>query len=239
MKTKNTEVKTKKLEDLEDTIGYRFQDRQKLKTALTHSSALEGYDNEKLEYLGDRCIGLAIANYLFDEYPEYNEGSISIVSAYIVSNKNLQKIAEKIKLGDYMFMGKTEYSEAKKNQNTIAGKGVEALVGAVFLDNKYFFITYPVIINLFEEVIKDSLQIDLNIKNKIQEFTQKKGLPLPEYTHVKTSGQKHKPEFTFSILVKGYEPALGTGENKKQAQQNAAHNFFQHYKKEIKQVVED
>ncbi len=237
MTTTKIDIMPKKIEDLEDTIGYRFQDREKLKTALTHSSAVKGYDNEKLEYLGDRCIGLAIANYLFEQYPEYNEGNISIISAYIVSNKNLQKIAEKIDLGSYMFMGKTEQLESQKSLNTIAGKGVEALIGAIFLDNKYFFITYPVIVNLFNDIIKASLKIELNVKNKIQEFTQKKGLPLPEYNHIKTTGQKHKPEFTFSLLIEGYKMVTGTGENKKQAQQDAAYNFFKENKQEIKQIL--
>lgn len=209
-----------------------------LKTALTHKSTKTDYydkvnDNERLEYLGDAVLKLSVSQWLYNNYPDYNEGVMSQTRAYVVSDKTLARVAKKIDLGKYIHLGKKESTSGGKDKESILANSLEALMGAIFISVQ-FDVVAKMIINLMEselfEAVKGKAEEE-NAKDLLQKITQAKLKILPEYNSTHLEGPPHKAIFQciLKILDKEY---YGKGNSKKEAEQEAAKFALKDFKDE-------
>ena len=209
-----------------------------LKTALTHKSTKTDYydkvnDNERLEYLGDAVLKLSVSQWLYNNYPDYNEGVMSQTRAYVVSDKTLARVAKKIDLGKYIHLGKKESTSGGKDKESILANSLEALMGAIFISVQ-FDVVAKMIINLMEselfEAVKGKAEEE-NAKDLLQKITQAKFKILPEYNSTHLEGPPHKAIFQciLKILDKEY---YGKGNSKKEAEQEAAKFALKDFKDE-------
>jgi len=214
--------------ELERRVGYRFKDRGLLEQALTHRSrAAEDVsgaaDNESLEFLGDAVLGFVVADRLFHQFPEYNEGQKSKIKAAVVSTQSLARHAEMIKLGDYLLLGRGEEKTGGRLKSALLADTYEALVAAIYLDGGL----EPAASFLHRE-LKDAIDggserlFVQDYKSALQERVQALGRPLPEYRVSGESGPDHHKIFTVEVAVSGEVLGAATGRAKKEAEQDAA-----------------
>ena len=213
---------------LASILGYTFQDKKLLDKALTHPSALaqkkHNYDFERLEFLGDRVLGLIIANYLYQQYPKEKEGVLARYQAVLVSRDTCRKIGENIGLIEFIKYNVTDYQS--KNTALIAN-AMEAILGAMFLDGGM----EPCEKFIYKHWSKDLIQKQQkDAKTIVQEWAQKKYNIVPEYILVERSGTAHSPTFQYKIAIPPNYEAIGIGNNRKQAEQDAAQKFIEKYK---------
>lgn len=209
-----------------------------LKTALTHKSTKTDYydkvnDNERLEYLGDAVLKLSVSQWLYNNYPEYDEGVMSQTRAYVVSDKTLARVAKKINLGKYIHLGKKESTSGGKDKESILANSLEALMGAIFISVQ-FDVVAKMVISLMEnelfEAVKGKAEEE-NAKDLLQKITQAKFKILPEYNSNHLEGPPHKAVFQciLKVLDKEY---YGKGNSKKEAEQEAAKLALKDFKDE-------
>jgi ribonuclease-3 len=213
------------LQDLSARIGHDFKDPLLLKLALTHSSARAGFkpedDNERLEFLGDRVLGLAIAELLAERFPKAREGELARWFNHLVRAETCAEIAQDWKLGDAIFMSGGEAGSGGRGKKTILANACEAVLGAIFLDAGYE--AAREIVQQFWERQFGALDLAaLDAKSILQEWAQGRRLPLPRYLEVAREGPDHAPRFTAEVQVEGVEPVRGQGANKREAEQAAA-----------------
>jgi len=216
--------------DFELKTQLRFKNKTLLTQALTHSSYAKfkqhhGLDNERLEFFGDAVLKLIVSEYLFNLFPNANEGRLTQIRAQIVSDKNLALLAQHIDLGDFLLFSHGEKKSGGNTKISNLANAFEALLGAYFLDSglesvRQFFIP------LLEKHSSDLLNGNcVDNKTVLQEWLQKKKLPLPTYTVKQESGPDHQKEFLVEVAipqkgnVKRFE---GRGKSKKEAEQMAA-----------------
>ena len=209
-----------KFKDLENTINYKFNSKELLKTCLTHKSFNETINNEKLEFLGDRVLGLVISKNLLTKYPNEKEGIIDKKYANLVNKKTCAEIANNIGLKKFMLLG-YNYKKNENKYEKISGDCLEALIGAIFLDSSIKN-AEKFILNHWKSSLMDSDFTVIDSKTKLQEYSLKKYKKLPTYTLLKTSGPHHKPVFKVTVKTIDSKKVTGTGSSKKEAQQNAA-----------------
>ena len=209
-----------KFKDLENTINYKFNSKELLKTCLTHKSFNENINNEKLEFLGDRVLGLVISKNLLTKYPNEKEGIIDKKYANLVNKKTCAEIANNIGLKKFMLLG-YNYIKNENKHEKISGDCLEALIGAIFLDSSIKN-AEKFILNHWKSSLMDSDFTVIDSKTKLQEYSLKKYKKLPTYTLLKTSGPHHKPVFKVTVKTLDSKKVTGTGSSKKEAQQNAA-----------------
>ena len=209
-----------KSKDLEKIIGYKFNSKVLLKRCLTHKSYDENINNEKLEFLGDRVLGLVISKNLLNKYPNEKEGIIDKKYANLVNKKKCAEIANIINLNKYMLLGLNYRKNGQKNEK-ISGDCLEALIGAIFEDSS-FKNAEKFILNYWDSSLKQSDLTIVDSKTKLQEYSLKKFKKLPTYTLLKTSGPHHKPLFKVTAKTPNSKIISATGSSKKEAQQNAA-----------------
>jgi ribonuclease-3 len=213
---------------LERRIGYRFKDRGLLEQGLTHRSrAAEDVsgaaDNESLEFLGDAVLGFVVADRLFHQFPEYDEGQKSKIKAAVVSTQSLARHAEAIKLGDYLLLGRGEEKTGGRLKSALLADTYEALVAAIYLDGGL----EPAAAFLHRE-LKDAIDggserlFVQDYKSALQERVQALGRPLPEYRVSGESGPDHEKLFNVEVAVSGEVLGAATGRAKKEAEQDAA-----------------
>jgi len=217
-------------EALQQAIGYRFRDRGLLEHAMTHTSRANEdvsggvFDNESLEFLGDALLGFVVADVLFREFPEYDEGEKSKTKASIVSTTALARQAERLNLGDHLLLGRGEEKTGGRRKQALLADGYEALIAAIYLDggieHARAFIVREVG-PLFEEAGRDGVA-GQDYKSALQELLQSHDLPLPESRLRGTAGPDHRKLFEIELLVKGDRLATATGPSKKEAEQDAA-----------------
>ena len=209
-----------KLKFLETKIKVNFKDKNLLLKSLTHKSFDNENNNEKLEFLGDRVLGLIIAKKLLETYPNEKEGILDKKFASLVNKKTCLKIAKKIELEKFVL---TLNSKKKNNhiEDKVLSDTCEALIGSIYLD-KGFSYTEKVILSLWSNQIKESVITKIDPKTKLQEFSLKKFKKLPIYKIISNTGPRHKP--TFKVAVKLYDTKFysAQGKSKKDAEQNAA-----------------
>ena len=219
---------SKSIKELENIIKYNFKDKSLLSKALTHKSFNINNNNEKLEFLGDRVLGLIISKNLLLRYPNEKEGVIDKKYANLVNKKKCAEIANSLNLKKYMLLG----SNYKKNENKnekISGDCLEALIGAIFLDStlknaEKFILKY------WDSSLKKSNLTIIDSKTKLQEYSLKKYKKLPTYTLLKTSGPHHKPVFKVIAKTPDSKKVTAIGSSKKEAQQNAAKKLIEELK---------
>ena len=208
--------------NLEKKINYSFKNKIYLSTALTHSSKSKN-NNERLEYLGDAVINLAISDYLIKNFTDLDEGSLSILRSNLVSRATLSKVASQLGLESYLKIGKSLLNQENK-KISIYGNAFEAIIGGIYLD-KDFSQAASVVIHLLEQEI-ESLKKN-KIKDKktlLQEELQQRKVDLPVYK------LNYENDESFNVICEVQELDLlseGQGKNKKEAEQNAAANLLE------------
>jgi ribonuclease-3 len=213
------------LAQLSDRLGYAFKDRSLLKLALTHASAHAGLkpneDNEQLEFLGDRVLGLAIAELLAESFPEASEGDLARRFNQLVRAETLAEIALRWEIGTLIQMSGGEAESGGRAKKTILANACEAVLGAIFTDGGY-----QAARDIVHRVWAPELAgVDLanpDAKSVLQEWAQGRRLPLPLYLEVAREGPDHAPRFTAEVQIDGVAPERGQGANKRAAEQAAA-----------------
>ena len=215
----------RKFKDLETRLGYRFKDRILLERALTHSSVRTGKskrgDNERLEFLGDRVLGLAIAELISETFATATEGELARRYNWLVRGETCAEIARDLGLGPFLFLSDSEAESGGREKETILADACEAVLAAVFVEGG-FDAARGVIRTLWGAHVEKLPTEAADPKSALQEWAQGQGLDLPAYTEIARSGPDHAPRFTAEVKIKGRRPARGEGASKRAAEQAAA-----------------
>jgi ribonuclease-3 len=206
--------------NLEKKINYKFKDKKLLIKSLTHKSYDKINNNEKIEFLGDRVLGLIIAKKLLEIYPEEKEGILDKKFASLVNKKTCLQIANNISLEKYILTFNPKNRKIKVEDKVIADC-CEALIGAIYLD-KGFTAAENFILTFWSKNIKDSVITQIDPKTKLQEYSLKKFKKLPIYKIISNTGPRHKPLFKVAVKLPDTKFYIGQGSSKKDAEQNAA-----------------
>ena len=206
--------------NLEKKLNLKFKDKKLLIKSLTHKSFDKNNNNEKIEFLGDRVLGLVIAKKLLEIYPEEKEGVLDKKFASLVNKKTCLEIAKSISLEKYILTFNFG-NKSIKIEDKVVADSCEALIGAVYLD-KGFLIVENLILNLWKKNIKDSIVTQIDAKTKLQEFSLKKYKKLPTYKIISNTGPRHKPVFKVGVKLPNTKYYISEGSSKKEAEQNAA-----------------
>jgi len=214
---------------LEEKLGYRFRNLQLLSEAITHKSfqhehsGARSVHNERLEFLGDSVLGLAIAETLFIEEGILDEADMSKMKSYLVNKVVLYEIADSLSLGSFVMLGRGEESTGGRQKRSILADTLEALFGAVFLDSDYETVK-SLILNLYKDKIFNVVakKEGYDFKSELQESCQAAFGSLPEYRIVRQEGEEHRKIFTAEVLINGSVFGRGIGKSKKEAQMLAA-----------------
>ena len=209
-----------KLQEIQEIIEVKFNDIKILQKSLTHKSFDNLINNEKLEFLGDRVLGLILSEKLINIYPNEKEGIIDKKFSNLVNKRTCAAIAVKINLKKYMFLGSSN-KDLKRSDQKILSDGLEALIGAIYLDNgleksKKF------ILNFWKEYLDKSEITIIDPKTRLQEYSLKKHKKLPKYKLSSQTGPHHSPKFKAEVQIFNSRKYTATGSSKKNAQQNAA-----------------
>ena len=205
-------------------INIKVKDIQLIKNSLTHKSANKNFNNEKLEFLGDRVLGLTISTKLYELYPNESEGILDKRFANLVNKNTCARVAWSAGIKDYIILGDQKKKITFKDEK-ILSDCCEALLGAIYLD-KGFAYASKVILKLWEDELKKSTETILDSKTKLQEYSLKKYKKLPNYKLIEFKGPKHNPSFKISVSIVNSKIYFGTGSSKKQAEQDAATNLL-------------
>jgi ribonuclease III len=216
------------IEELETRLGYEFKDGGLLREALTHASARTaqgGRDNERLEFLGDRVLGLSIAALLYAQFPEAREVEFARHYNALVCERSCVAIAQALDLGPHLIMAPSEARTGGRKKSVILADACEALLGAVYLEGG-FEAAAALINRLWGPLVPAAAAPPPDAKTALQEYAQSQRRGLPEYKVVGRSGADHAPSFTVEVTVKGLRSALGEGPSLKKAQQAAAESLL-------------
>tara|TARA_B100000700_G_C14937052_1_gene804843 strand:- start:448 stop:1116 length:669 start_codon:yes stop_codon:yes gene_type:complete len=214
----------KNLSNLQKLIKIKFKNLNLLQNSLTHKSYDVNNNYEKLEFLGDRVLGLVISKKLISLYPEEKEGILDKKLASLVNKNVCCYIGKKLKLYDFILMGNLNNKNIKI-ENKIISDCCEALIGAIYLE-KDFDITEKFILKTWDELIKSSKITHVDAKTKLQEYSLKKYKTLPTYKLISSIGPKHKPSFKIAVKLKNSKFIEAVGSSKKNAEQAAAKEFL-------------
>ena len=206
------------MKKLEKILKVDFEDKELLKKSMIHKSFNENYNNEKLEFLGDRVIGLIISKKLLFLYPNDSEGIIDKKFASLVNKKTCTNIANQLNLKDFIKTGNS-FKKIKSTDEKILSDCCEALIGAIYLDQG-LSVSEKFILRNWQNYINKSTPIDP--KTKLQEYSLKKFKKLPIYKMFKQTGPNHNPVFRVEVQISNSKKYLGFGKSKKLAQKSAA-----------------
>ncbi|KKW24099.1 MAG: Ribonuclease 3 [Candidatus Kaiserbacteria bacterium GW2011_GWB1_52_6] len=213
----------------ETKIGYPFNDKRLLETAFTHRSYLNenrasGREhNERLEFLGDAVLELAVTKFLYEKYPEKPEGELTAYRAALVNTQSISDAAQKLGMNDYMLLSRGESRDTGRARLIILANAFEALIGALYLDQGYVVAEKFIADQLFhktEEVVEKRLWQDA--KSRFQEMAQEKLGITPTYQLLDQSGPDHDRQFVVGAFVGQEKIATGSGRSKQEAEQDAA-----------------
>jgi ribonuclease-3 len=222
------EPNSEKFRALGKLIGVSIENNSYYIQALTHRSYLESNDhsvisNERLEFLGDSVLSLIVAQFLFEDFPEEDEGFLTKIRAKFVNRNSLSNAAEKLGIADFIFIGDNLSRTFVNNSKTVLADTLEALIGAIFLDHgieecRRFIFKFLIKPNISD----DDYLVDENYKSQLLEYTQANKISSPLYEVIKEEGPQHERVFTVRVSVSDSEVGIGKGKNKKTAEQNAA-----------------
>ncbi len=210
----------KNLKELEIILGYNFKNQNLLKLSLTHKSYDNINNNEKLEFLGDRVLGLVISKKLLEIYPTEKEGIIDKKFANLVNKKTCSNIAKKMNVNKFMLLGPSHKS-LQRSADKILSDCLEALIGGIFLDSGIKFAEEFILI-FWKKFLDNSSVTLIDAKTQLQEYSLKNYKELPKYTFYKKIGPQHSPIFKTDVQIPNSKKINGSGTSKKNAQQNAA-----------------
>lgn len=209
---------------LEDRLGHRFRDRKLLETALTHPSF--GGDHhvphyQRLEFLGDAVLELAVSRYLYYELPEVDEGKLTRIRAALVREESLNRAARRIGLGEFIRLSVGEERSGGREKPSILSDVMEAVLAAVYLDAGFDEAVRIIDMVLGEELRPEVLKDHLDAKSRLQELMQREGR-MPSYDYLSMEGPPHAPVFSYRVMDGEQELGRGSGTSKQNAQQAAA-----------------
>ena len=210
---------------LEKKLKLKFSDPKILIKSLTHKSYDSLNNNEKIEFLGDRVLGLVIAKKLLEIYPDEREGILDKKFASLVNKRKCLEIAKKIELQKYILVFNPKNKKIVIEDKVIADC-LEALIGAIYLDKGINFVE-KFILNLWNEHINASVITEIDAKTKLQEYSLKMFKTLPIYRLISNTGPRHKPLFKVSVKLKNTRIFTANGSSKKDAEQSAATICFE------------
>lgn len=226
--------------DYEKSLGVSFYNKSLLKQALTHSSYINEnskfalYSNERLEFLGDTVLNFIVAEKLYKEFPNLPEGKLTAIGAFLVCRDALAEAATSIKLGDYLQLGRGEEVSGGRTKTSNLANAMEALIGAIYLDQGWHEATIFAICRLKPRLDKiKNGHITSNYKTLLQEFIQGENKLTPIYQLIEITGADHEKQFTVEVIVEGEVLAKGTGKNKKSAEMEAAHYAWEKLKRKM------
>jgi ribonuclease-3 len=211
----------------EARLGYKFSDSAVLATAFTHVSALKPATRhradsyQRLEFLGDRVLGLVVSDMLYRAYPRADEGELSKRLADLVRKESCAAVAKSLGLDDDIKLGMLKAVEGARLRIAVLGDVCEAVIGAIYVDGGYAAAQQFVERNWTERMRKHRRPLR-DPKTALQEWAQAKGLPTPVYREVERTGPHHDPQFRVAVNLPGLEPAEGVGPNKRAAEKSAA-----------------
>lgn len=216
------------MKPIEETLGYTFKNSKLLHQALTHPSALpsgQGVDFERLEFLGDRVLGLVVARWLYEEFPQENEGDLAKRLAGLVRKETLVEVAQSIDLAQFMRMKREKSPSEIKRLETLLADGCEALIGALYLDGD-LEVAHAFIHQHWKDLFKKTPEPPRDSKSILQEWIQGKGKSHPQYVVLSSSGPAHSPHFIVQVQIEGMDPITGEGSSKRHAEKVAAQNML-------------
>lgn len=229
----------KSLTLLESKLNYFFKDKNLLEAALTHKSIYEQETEhsiaERLEFLGDSVLELAITEYLFKLYPNENEGFLTKKRSKIISKVYLNKKATEISLSKYILVKEDEIKLTRQKRTSLTADTMESLFGAIFIDSSYqeakYVIQNLILANFNELITHTDLQ---NYKSLLQEYSHTEFGENPSYEIVKEAGPEHQKKFYAKVVVEKNYSSRGSGKSKKAAEQKAARNLLKKLKNKVK-----
>jgi ribonuclease-3 len=209
------------MRQLEENLGYTFRQKALLTQALTHPSAKQSKDNQRLEFLGDAVLEFCVSELLYRKYPDAQEGDLTARRASLVCEETLSLIAKRLGLGQFVHMGHGEQQQQGREKPSILADAMEAVLAAVYLDGGADAVR-GMIQRLFADEERLSAVRGRDEKGFLQEYTQAHGLALPEYEITEETGPAHDRHFVARVCVRGEPIAQGEGPSKKMAEQAAA-----------------
>ena len=221
-----TRISPTQLEEISARIGYRFKDERLLARALTHASTMKHKgDYQRLEYLGDRVLGLVIAEHLFRSNPEQSEGELSAALSALVRGEACALVGDSFGLSELVFLGSSEKAKGMNLNRTVLGDVMEALVAAIYLDGG-LEAARDFVLRMWAPQLAHPARLTKDAKTFLQEWALGRALPIPAYRIVSREGPEHEPVFVVAVDIKGKEPAEGTAKSKRAAEQEAADVFL-------------
>ena len=209
-----------KINRFEQKLKIKIKNKSLLTQALTHKSANRYFNNEKLEFLGDRVIGLVLSKKLYDLYPNENEGILDKRFAKLVNRNTCCLISWSMGMQNFIHLGDSK-KKLSIHDEKILSDSCEALIGAIYLDQGFDF-AQEFVLKLWKKHIDKSDITVLDSKTRLQEYSLKIYKKLPIYRLINSSGPRHNPTFKISVSIQGSKLYIGTGSSKQDAQQNAA-----------------
>lgn len=214
------------LEEFEKSIGYKFNNIELLKTALTHTSYAHEKkieSNEKLEFLGDSILEFISSKYLYTNYKRLREGEMTKIRSSVVCESSLYKIAEKYRVIDYLYLGRSERTSNPNHKTALLADSIEALIAAIYLDSNLEEAEKFIVNNLKDAIEDASKNVGMkDYKTVLQEKLQIHGNVKIEYILIKECGPDHEKTFSIEVRCDGKKLAEGTGFSKKNAEMEAA-----------------
>ena len=207
--------------ELYKILGYEFKNADLLREALTHPS-LEGNSNyQRLEFVGDRVLGLAIAAWMFELYPNVDEGGLASRHTNLVRREACVKVATDLDIGRFLHMAKSSEDTGGRSRETILADACESIIGAIYLDANYIVAENFIRTN-WKDLAYNVKIAQRDAKTKLQENVQAKGKSIPVYTAIDRTGPDHEPIFTIAVKVVGEGEEIAKGSSKREAEQQAA-----------------
>jgi ribonuclease-3 len=209
------------------TLRQEFKDKGLLDMALTHRSWVnehkgERSSNERLEFLGDAILEFVASKEIYNQFPDKEEGYLTVLRANLVNTAALARVAKLLELGPELFLSKGEIDGGGRTNTSLLADTVEAIIGAIFIDRGIVAAEKFIKANLLSEVEKKASEPLKDAKSQLQELVQSKGFPAPKYQVTEESGPDHDKKFVIEAIVKGETWGTGTGKSKGEAEQEAA-----------------
>ena len=223
-------MKINDINHLEKILGIKFSNKILLKQAFTHKSKSININlnNERLEFLGDRVLGLVIASYLNDTYPKDSEGTLDKKLAALVKKETCSKVISHLEIDKFLNLSKAQ-KQNHVGKRKILGDLCESIIGAIFMD-KGFDVAKKFILKIWSENLKKTENVIIDPKTKLQEYSLKLFKKLPEYKFISNTGPSHRPKFKVSVSIEKTKSFIDYGSSKKNAQTNAAKKLLDHLK---------
>ena len=213
-------------EEIARRIGYSFRDKALLRHALTHASSKRKHDDyERLEFLGDRVLGLVVAEYLFKTHPGHREGYMSGRHSQLVRGETCAEAGRALGLEEFIVVGQNERVKGLNLNATVLGDVVEALIAGIYLDGG-LEAARQFILHNWRPFMDSAGKIEKDPKTFLQEWALARALPIPSYGVISREGPEHAPSFVVAVQIAGREPTHGKGKNKRIAEQDAATKFL-------------